>query len=87
MRVSFDDIDVARFHAIRARIRSLADEMRSSYVQGSHTAGAATQNGVTVEWDYDEAEESLVFTVAKRPWWITEAMAASRIRDLVEAVK
>jgi hypothetical protein len=82
MRVSFENIPALRFRAIRARIRAQADEMRSS-----GNAGSATSNGVTVEWNYDEAAESLVFTCTKRPWWISELMAASRIRDLVEAVE
>jgi len=82
MRVSFDNMPVLKYHAIRARIRAQADEMRCT-----GNAGSATSNGVTVEWSYDEAEERLIVTLAKRPWWVAESLIASRIRDLVEAVQ
>jgi hypothetical protein len=81
MQVSFQKIEPWRYRAIRARIRAQAGEMRCT-----GDVGEASGKGTTITWKYDEAERELVIQGTRRPLWMTESMAASRIRGLVEGL-
>jgi hypothetical protein len=85
MQVTFHDLDLLKFHAIRARLRAQVDEMTSSQTIGEHTWFGCTSKKVTLEWMYDHEEKLLTVRCIDRPWWISEAMVASRIRGAVEA--
>ena len=86
MQVSFHDFDILQFHAVRARLRAQVDEMSQSRYLGALTWFKVVSKKVTLEWCYDEDERLLTVRCTDRPWWISEAMVASRIRGVVEAV-
>ena len=86
MQVTFNDLDVLKFHAIRARLRAQVDEMTSSQTLGSLTWFKVTSKKVALEWLYEQDEKQLTVRCTDRPWWISEAMVASRVRGVVESV-
>lgn len=83
MQTSFHGISRLKFRAIRARVRAQAQKFSIEFEDCSFRAVC---NGFPTEWNYYEAEQSLVVTCNKRPRLHTEGWMVGRIRGLVEAL-
>lgn len=78
--VKFSDITRDQFKAIRARINAQAEKM----INAGDT-GTATGDGFEVIWTFSEPDRTLTVQCTKKPFFISEGMVASKIRDIVEA--
>jgi hypothetical protein len=75
--VTFQNITRERFQAIRARIRAQAD----TAVMGD--TGVASGNGFTATWTYSDPNQTLSIQCTDKPWFVSEALVADKIRALV----
>ena len=78
--ITFTKITRDHYLAIRARIRAEAE------VTISGDCGIATGNGFQAQWTYRETEQTLEIQCLSKPFFISEALVAEKIRELVTSL-
>jgi hypothetical protein len=75
--LTFRNIDRDKFRRVRARIRAQAE------VSVKGDSGIATNDGMSANFSYDEAAQTLTIQCIEKPVYFSEALIADKITALV----
>lgn len=68
----------------QARFDCLVKKAKDSGITIAGDAGEASQDGITIRWQFDSAKESLELQCTNSPFFISCGTINSRIHDLVD---